>query len=210
MRKRHDMLAPAARLAARGRVAATAPRAARRAGTGRPNRLDACEPGRFERTGKRGGEETGPTPTDRGKLGTKQHLIVDRNGVPLAVDITPANKNECNLLQPMLDKIPGIKGRRGRPRFRPEKLHADKAYDHAFCRAGCLVRGVTPRIARRGIESKVKLGRYRWVVERSFAWLHGAYRRLATRYERRADIHRALLSLGASLICLNFVEAAFC
>ncbi len=168
--------------------------------------MDAGEPGRIQRPGKRGGEATGPNPTDRGKLGTKQHLIVDRNGIPLAVDVTAANSNECNHLQPMLDRIPPIRGRRGPPRFRPAKLHADKAYDHVFCRAGCTIRGITPRIARRGIESRQKLGRYRWVVERDFAWLHGAYRRLATRYERRADIHRAFLSLGVALICLNFVQ----
>ena len=171
--------------------------------------MDAGELGRLECASQRGGEETGPNPTDRGKLGTKQHLIVDRQGIPLATEITPANRNECNLLQPMLDKIPPIRGRRGRRRFRPRKLHADKAYDHVFCRAGCRIRGVAPRIARRGIESKERLGRHRWVVERSFAWLHGAYRRLATRYERRADIHRALLSLGAALVCLNFVAARF-
>jgi hypothetical protein len=110
----------------------------------------------------------------------------------------------------MLDKIPSIRGRRGRPRFRPAKLHADKACDHVFCRAGCIIRGITPRIARRGIESNERLGRHRWVVERTFSWLHGAYRRLATRYERRADIHRALLSIGAALICFNFVAAASC
>jgi IS5 family transposase len=133
--------------------------------------------------GSRRSQETGPNPTDRGTLGTKQHLIVDRKGGLLAVHLTPANKNECNMLQPMLDRIPPIQGRRGRPRFRPDKLHADKAFDHALCRAGCQVRGITPRIARRGIESKDKLDRHRWVVERSFAWLHGAYRRLATRYE---------------------------
>jgi IS5 family transposase len=137
-------------------------------------------------------------------------LIVDREGVPLVVDITPANTADCNMLQPMLDKIPSIQGSRGRPRFRPAKLHADKAYDHIFCRAGCRVRGIVPRIARRGIESKERLGRHRWVVERTIAWLHGAYRRLATRYERRADIHRAFLSIGASLVCFNFVAAAFC
>lgn len=204
------MLASAARLAAGRSLGPAAPSAARRAGPRQQDRLDARKPRRFERAGQRGGQETGPNPTDRGKLGTKQHLIVDRNGVPLAVELTPANRNECNLLQAMLDKIPGIKGPRGRPRFRPDKLHADKAYDHVFCRAGCQVRGITPRIARRGIESKDKLGRHRWVVERSFAWLHGAYRRLATRYERRADIHRAFLSLGAALVSFNFVRAAFC
>ena len=108
----------------------------------------------------------------------------------------------------MLDKIRPIHGRRGRPRFRPDKLHADKAYDHVFCRAGCQIRGVIPRIARRGIESAERLGRHRWVVERSFAWLHTS-RRLATRYERRADIHRAFLHLGAALICFNSVARSF-
>jgi hypothetical protein len=48
-------------------------------------------------------------------------------------------------------------------------------------------RGITPRIARRGIEPSQRLGRHRYVVERSLAWLVG-YRRLQVRYERRADI----------------------
>jgi transposase len=160
---------------------------------------------RLERSGERGGEETGPNPTDRGKLGTKQHLIVDRRGIPLAVGLTKANAAECNMLGAMLDAIVPTRGPRGRRRHRPSKLHADKAYDHVFCRAACAVRNVTPRIARRGVESKERLGRYRWVVERTFAWLHGAFRRLATRYERRADIHRALLLAGAALICLKFL-----
>jgi IS5 family transposase len=89
--------------------------------------------------------------------------------VPLAVEITPANANECNMLQPMLDKIPSIHGSRGRPRFRPDKLHADKAYDHVFCRAGCRIRGVVPRIAvshrpltfAEGIDSTAPSGRAR-------------------------------------------------
>ncbi len=65
-----------------------------------------------------------------------------------------------------------------------------------------------PRIARRGIESAEKLGRYRWVIERSFAWLN-KFRRLTIRYERRADIHYALTSLGCSLICLRALEGRF-
>jgi transposase len=109
--------------------------------------------------------------------------------------LTPANANACNMLQPMLDKIPSIRRPRGRPRRRTNKHHADKAYDHVFCRAGCRIRGVVPQIARRGVESADRLGRHRWVVERSFAWLH-CFRRLATRYERRADIHRGFLALA--------------
>jgi transposase len=108
----------------------------------------------------------------------------------------------------LLDAIPPIRRPRGRPRCRPKKLYADKAYDHRFCRAACSVRSITARIARRGIESRERLGRHRWVAERSFAWLHG-FRRLATRHERRLDIHNAFLHLGAAFICLNFVER-FC
>jgi hypothetical protein len=62
------------------------------------------------------------------------------------------------------------------------------------------IRGITPRIARRGIAHGSGLGRHRWVVERGFAWLH-AFKRLRTRYERRADIHLGLLRLACALIC---------
>ena len=96
-------------------------------------------------------------------------------------------------------------GRPGRPRKRPVKLHADKAYDFPRCRQALRKRGITPRISRRGIDSSEKLGRHRWVVERTLAWL-SRYRRLSMRYERRDDIHEAFLHLGCSLICLNYLK----
>ena len=65
-------------------------------------------------------------------------------------------------------------------------------------------RGIKSRIARRGKDTSEHLGRHRWVVERTLAWL-ARYRRLAVRYERRADIYEALLHLGCSLICLNYL-----
>lgn len=65
------------------------------------------------------------------------------------------------------------------------------------------------RIARRGVESKERLGIHRWVVERTFAWLH-RFRRLAVRYERRSDIHQAFLSLGCIFICWYAKDWAFC
>ena len=92
--------------------------------------------------------------------------------------------------------------------MRPAKLRADKAYDHRRCRAECRARSITPRIARRGVETSERLGRHRWVVERTLAWL-SRFRRLAIRYERRADIHEALVILGCALICLNQVHR-FC
>ena len=99
----------------------------------------------------------------------------------------------------------GPRGRPGRPRRRPAKLHLDKGYDYPRCRRALRRRGITPRIARRGIESSGKLGRHRYVVERSLAWLVG-YRRLQVRYERRADILAALLQLACALICLNALQ----
>jgi IS5 family transposase len=102
----------------------------------------------------------------------------------------------------LVNAVEPVKGARGRPRKRPEKLHADKAYDYLRCRRYLRERGIAPRIARRGVEKSYKLGRHRWVVERTLAWL-SCYRRLCVRYERRADIHEALLTLGCALICFN-------
>jgi transposase len=159
---------------------------------------------------KRGGEQTGPNPVDRGKRGSKYHLVVDRNGVPLAVRLSGANVHDSKLLEPLIDAIPpvvGPRGRPGRPRFRPAKLHADKAYDSSEKRRALRARGITPRIARRGIEPKERLGQYRWIVERSLAWLVG-HRRLGVRYERRSDIVQALLHLACALICVRFLRRA--
>jgi transposase len=83
------------------------------------------------------------------------------------------------------------------------------AYGRAVTRLACQLRSIQPRIARRGIESPTRLGRYRWVVERTLAWLHN-FRRLAVRYERRDDIHQALLTLGTIMICWNFLKQPFC
>jgi transposase len=131
--------------------------------------------------------------------------VVDRAGVPLAVEVTAANLHDSRMLEPMLDAIPPLKtGRRGRPRRRPEKLHADKGYDFRRCRDACRRRGVKYRIARRGVESTERLGRHRWVVERTLAWL-ARYRRLTIRYERLVAMHRAFLHLGCALICLNYL-----
>ena len=109
------------------------------------------------------------------------------------------------MLASTLDAVPGVRHGPGRPRKRPKKLHADKAYDHRRCQAECRARSVKPRIARRGVDSSQRLGQHRWVVERTFAWLN-RLRRLAVRYERRADIHEAFVTLGCALVCLNQIS----
>jgi transposase len=117
--------------------------------------------------------------------------------------LSAANCADSLTLADLLDTVLPIKRPLGRPRQRPAKLHADKGYDAAHCRAACRQRGITPRIARRQIESSERLGRHRWVVERTFAWL-SRFRRLRVRDERLAEIHLAFLTLGCALICLDY------
>jgi hypothetical protein len=147
------------------------------------------------------GELTGPNPVDRGKPGSKYHLLVDAGGVALSA----ANTHDSLLLEQLVDAVPAIigpRGRPGRPRRRPAKLHADKGYDYPRCRQALRRRGIRARVARRGLDSSQRLGRHRWRVERSIAWLV-SNRRLGTRYERRADILTGLLHLACALICVK-------
>ena len=78
----------------------------------------------------------------------KRHLVVDRRGPPLGLRLNPANRHDSLMRASTLDAVPGVRHGRGRPRRRPHKLHADKAYDHRRCRAECRARSVRPRIAR--------------------------------------------------------------
>jgi transposase len=154
---------------------------------------------------KRRGEATGPNPTDRGKAGSKYHVLCDRHGLPLHVQLTGANTHDSTMLVPLLETNPGVReraGRPGRPRRRPDKLHADKGYDYPRCRRYLHRRGIKVRIARRGIEDKSKLGRHRWVVERTVSWLL-RFKRLGLRYDRTEATLRPLLLLAVSIINLR-------
>lgn len=127
--------------------------------------------------------------------------------MPLAIQLSAANVHDSRVFERLIEAIRPIRrplGQPGRPRFRPAKLHADKADDIPRCRASLRQRGIGIRIARKGVESSERLGRHRWVVERTIAWLTG-YRRLATRYERCADTLTGLLHLACSLISLPFL-----
>jgi transposase len=127
-------------------------------------------------------------------------VLTDRTGLPLAVAVSAANTHDSLALIPLVQAVPAIRARGGRRRRRPDKLHADKGYDYDHLRAWLRSRGITPRIARRGVDSSARLGRHRWIVERSVAWLTG-YRRLTLRYERSARLFTAFLTLAAALIC---------
>jgi transposase len=126
--------------------------------------------------------------------------VVDRTGRPLACLLTGANRHASVVFEALLDAIPRIKQPNGRRRKRPAKRPADKGYDDRHCRQALTRRHSNVRIARKGIDSSQRLGRHRWVVERTLAWLN-QFRRLRVRDERRADIHQAFLTLGCALIC---------
>ncbi|PXX60347.1 DDE family transposase [Nocardia tenerifensis] len=141
---------------------------------------------------------TGPSPVDRGKAGSKIHVLCDRAGIPLAVTISAANTNDAEALRPLVRAIPAVRSRRGPRRRKPAKLHADKAYDGAELRGWVRDRGIGVRIARKGIESSERLGQHRWVIGRTISWLTG-YHRLNIRYDRKATHYLAFLTLAAAL-----------
>ncbi|OKK02621.1 transposase [Streptomyces sp. CB03234] len=146
------------------------------------------------------GDLTGPNPVDRGKKGSKIHLITERTGLPLSIGISAANTHDSQGLEPLVRGIPPIRSRRGPRRRRPAKLHGDKGYDYDHLRKWLRTRHIVPRIARRGVESSARLGRHRWTVERTVSWLGGC-RRLHRRYERKAEHFLAFTGIAAALIC---------
>ena len=143
---------------------------------------------------------TGPSPVDRGKPGSKIHALSDRAGLPLVR--RRLRREHQRLLRARAsrdgdtrDQIPPwptqaqTRQTARRQGLRPPEL-----------RRWVRDRGIKVRIARKGIESSTKLGKHRWVIERTMAWFTG-YRRLTLRYERKAEHFLAFLTLGASLTC---------
>ncbi len=202
MRLGDDLLAPSARLARRRRLGRAAPHLARSARSSGPDRREPGLARLCQHPGQKGGHLVGPNPTDRGKSGTKRHILTERRGLPLAKLLTGANRHESVVFEEVLDRVPPIKQPNRHRRKRPDKLHADKAYDIPRCRRALSQRHIRVRIARKGRDSSETLGRHRWVVERTLAWLN-RYRRLTIRYERRADMHDAFLTLACALICFK-------
>ncbi len=114
VRQRHDLLATTVRLAPGWRLGHDPPRLARSPRRNRPDRLGAGLAGCSECTRAKGGQKTGPNPTDRGKTGSKRHLIVDGRGTPLAIRHTAANRHETTMVEELVDAVPAIRWPRGR------------------------------------------------------------------------------------------------
>ena len=103
-------------------------------------------------------------------------------------------------LLPLIDAVPPIRGKRGRPLCRPREVMGDRGYDSDPHRAALAARGIGEALARRNTANGSGLGVYRYVVEQTLALLH-QFRRLRLRYDRRDDVHESFLSLGCSVIC---------
>jgi transposase len=176
---------------------------------GRPTRLVASRGRQHQRPRRFWGDKTGPNPTDRSKPGSKHHVLTDGRGSPMAAILTGANTNDVTQLIPLVEAIPPIAGKPGRPRRRPDSLYADRGYDSEPHRNQLRHRGIRPIIAKRRTAHGTGLGRFRWVVERTNAWYH-QFRRLRTRYDRRPDIHEAFLALASVIICWRVFSHGFC
>lgn len=200
-----ELLAAPGGMAARGGVDTATPGAAHPLAGGRTNRVVAHPCRQFFCTRHARGKKTGPNPTDRRKAGSKHHLITDARGIPLAAILTSANAHDVTQLLPLVSAIKPLRGRCGRPRRRPDRVQGDRAYDSAAHRRALRRQGIYPVLAKRRTAHGSGLGKTRWVVERSIAWLH-QFRRLKMRYERLHFVHEAFLSIACSMICWNFIQ----
>ncbi|MGH7248128.1 MAG: IS5 family transposase [Pseudomonadota bacterium] len=149
-----------------------------------------------------GGELTGPNPTDRAKKGAKRSLLTEGKGVPLGIAPAGANLNDFKLGRATIESIP-IK--RPKPtRKRPQGLCLDRGYDYNEVRELCEEFAFTAHIRGRGeeaqaIKREAGFRARRWVVERTHSWLN-RFRRILTRWEKRADTYLAMLHLACGLI----------
>jgi len=151
-----------------------------------------------------GGEDTGPNPTDRGKSGSKHHVMTNAQGIPLAATVTAANVNEVTEALHVLTSMPPVGGKPGPNRQTPERLQGDRGYDSEPLRKLLRLLGITPVLAERYTEHGSGLGVYRWFVERTISWLH-SFGRLRRRLDRHTSLQDAFLQLACALICLWFV-----
>jgi transposase len=152
-----------------------------------------------------GGDETGRSPVDRGKKGTKYTLLVDRDGVPLVIRAAAANRSDHLEILPTVHSYPAVPGKVGRPATHPERLYADAGYDCEATRTLLRWLGIEPHIRQRNEKHGSHLGRVRWVVERTISWIKGL-RRMRVRYDRSATTIAAWTRLAAAVVCLNILR----
>ena len=146
---------------------------------------------------------TGPNPTDRGKLGTKRHILTDGQGIPLSVAITAANTHDMKAAIRTLDNIV-VKRPSSKINKNKQNLCLDKGYDFREIEDSGIKKGYLPHIPHRG-EQTITNGsnhnhtKRRWVVERTNSW-HNRFRKLLVRYEKKIENYFALVCLGCCIL----------
>jgi putative transposase len=158
-----------------------------------------------------GGEETGKSPVDRGKLGTKRSVLIDGRGAPLSVVVAGANRHDKTLAIRTIDEM--VASRPERRVYRLHHLCLDKGYDYADIIAGMEERDFILHVKQRGIkeEPTTSGGRTyparRWKVERTNAW-HNKFRRLLIRWERKVEHYLAMVAVASTLIIYRILATA--
>lgn len=137
---------------------------------------------------------TGPNPTDRGKSGTKRHVLTDQRGIPISVVITPANTHDMKAAKYTLDSVVVE-----RP-LEKQNLCLDRGYDFPEIERESIKRRYMPYIRHRGEELiKLRHSVRRWVVERTNSW-HNRFRKLLVRYEKKSENYLSLVCLACCII----------
>ena len=151
---------------------------------------------------------TGHNPTDRSKLGSKRHILTDKEGIPLSTFITSANTHDVivatNTIDNIVIKRPSYN--KSKPKSKQTKkkqnLCLDKAYHSKVVEQEIIKRGYIPHIRHRREEiifCRKKHPARRWVVERTNSW-HNRFRKLFTRYEKKDENYLGLVQLANSII----------
>ncbi|GHH95783.1 hypothetical protein GCM10017779_62400 [Streptomyces capillispiralis] len=145
-----------------------------------------------------GGENTGPSPVDRGKSGTKRSLLVEGGGLPIGCALSGANRHDSPLLRPTLETL-------GRFGFHlPDRItmHLDPGYDPRVTRNLLTELGCGWRITPKGAFLPINHTR-RWVVERTNSWHTRGFKSLAIVTDRRAVVQAAWVALASAVIVIR-------
>ena len=131
--------------------------------------------------------------------------MAEKHGIPLVIAVGPANQRDEELVEPMLRQFPPVPDKGGKTRTKPKVLQGDRGYGFPHI-IQLLVRLVIGSLlAPRGSPHGSGLGKTRYVIERTMAWL-GEYRRLKVCYERTGERFRGFHVLAACVICSNRLQ----
>jgi transposase len=149
----------------------------------------------------------GATPVDRGKPGSKLHLVCEGGGLPLTVVVTAANVADTIMFAALLDDLAAIGTSSGRRRALPAGVPRTRAMTARPTGPGCGGARFGRGLPRRGIQSSARLGRQRWNVERALSW-RSCWRRLQVRRDRDSGRFFAFVLVACALVCFNRLEVA--